>query len=218
MHSNNALKYAVPSLLFALITMLICSSGMSQEATTQISRAPLTIDVGTRLQFESTSTVYQFAPPVREDFYVRIAEKWPGGIAFQYSNEQKLMGIEQGVESLSSLDDCKTLDPWWDPAEISHDDRCNLWLPRQAFLELITTHKTWLAIDTLARQDSTVRWEYQGIVWFFVYSDGSPALLRGIQVKTTRNDELVILDDIDNPLILSAKSTFFSWTLIRVNH
>lgn len=123
------------------------------------------------------------------------------------------MGVEQGVESLSSLDDCKALDPWWDPSEISHDDRCGLWLPKQAFLELTTTKKTWLAIDTLARQDSTVRWEYQGKVWFLVTSNKAPVLLRGIMVKTTRNDELIVLDDIDNPIILSVKSTFFSWNL-----
>ena len=212
------IPHCVSALFIALLTVLVPSIATSQEATIQISRSPLTIDVGTRLTFESTSTVYQFAPPVREDFYVTIAEKWPGGVTFQYTNEQKLMGLEQGVESLSSLDDCKALDPWWDPAEISHDDRCNLWLPRHAFLELMTTHKTWLAIDTLARQDSTVRWEYQGNVWFFVTSDGVPVLLRGIQVKTTRNDEFVILDDADNPLILSAKSTFFSWTLLSVDH
>lgn len=171
---------------------------------------------GTRYVYESYAVVHPLQPPVRERYVVDLTEIWPGGVSFKYRVEQSVIGTDEGIQTLTSLDDCRTLDPWWEPSEIEFDDRCELWIPPKVFRELVTTGTSYLSVDRLVRRDSVIRWERAGFVRFLVTRNGYPAMLDAIKVNTSRGDEFIILADAKNPLILSAKSTHFSWTLKEI--
>ena len=172
---------------------------------------------GARLHYESYSTVHPLRPPIREDYTIEILEKWPAGVIFSYEIRQSVLGTETGIQSLSSLDSCRSLDPWWDPSQSSFDGRCELWISPRQLRELIVEGKTYLSVDTLARKDSVVRWIYDGDASFWVSSGGRRIALDAVRAQTSRGDEFVILKDFDNPLILKAKSSYFSWTLVRID-
>lgn len=176
----------------------------------------LAMQEGIRLEFDAHSVVHPLRPPVQENFVLHIHETWKGGISFRYEIQQKVMGEEQGFQSLSSLDTCTAIDPWWEPMKTDYDNRCEFWVPERIFRELITDGKSYLSVDTEARRDSVVRWEVIGKTLFLVTLDDHPVLLDAIRIKTSRDDSFLILNDVDNALILEAKSTFFSWRLQKI--
>lgn len=183
-----------------------------------IERSGVNIAQGTQLFYESYSTVHPLRPPIREDYAITIVEKWAYGVIFQYTINQSVLGKETGIQALSSLDACTSLDPWWEPTETDYDGRCELWVSPQHLIALLTEGKTYLAVDTLARKDSVVRWEYEGRSSYRLKIDGRPVSLDAIVATTSRGDRFVIYADVENPLILSAKSSYFSWNMTAIVH
>ena len=203
-----------PIFLWGIATSVILCSAHAAAQPVVISRdGAVEQSVGTQYVYESYAIVHPLQPPVRESYSVELTELWPGGVSFKYRVEQSVIGTEEGIQTLTSLDDCKTIDPWWEPSEIEFDDRCELWISPKAYRELVTTGTSYLTVDKLARHDSVVRWERTAFVHFLVTRNGYPAMLNALKAQTSRGDEFIILADPDNPLILSAKSTHFSWTL-----
>lgn len=180
-----------------------------------IIRHGLQIAQGTRLFYESHAVVHPLRPPVRETYEIEIAEKWTGGVIFNYEITQSVLGTESGIESLSSLDDCRSLDPWWEPSQTSFDGRCELWISPKHLRELIADGKTYLAVDTLVRKDSAVRWTYEGSQAYRLNVGGKMTSVPAVIATTSRGDRFVILKDFGNPLILQAESSYFSWKLLR---
>ncbi len=190
--------------------------GVPAEDAAGVSREPFVLKPGVRLSYEAWSIVQVFAPPVREDFVITMRDVWAGGVSFSYSVSQKVIGESTGIQTLSSLDDCARLDPWWEPSATDFDDRCELWISKNSYRELKATGKTWIAVDTVVRRDTVVRWERGRDVRYLCTLDGRPVLLNAMSVKTSRGDEFVLLDDEKNPLILSAKTAAFSWSLREI--
>ena len=172
---------------------------------------------GTRLHYESYAIIHPLRPPIREDYTIEIVDKWGAGVIFSYEVRQSVLGTSTGIQSLSSLDACRSIDPWWDPAQTSFDGRCELWISPQQLRELIVEGKTYLAVDTIERKDSVVRWSFDGDVVYWVSIDGRRVALDGIRAHTSRADEFIILKNFENPLILKAKSSYFSWDLVKID-
>ena len=177
---------------------------------------PIVNQAGLHLEYQAWSAERLYAPLVREDFNIDILDTWTGGVTFRYTANQRVLGMTSGLQTLTSLDDCQALDPWWEPSKIAHDDRCELWMPSDKFRELIVEHKTYLAVDSLVRRDSVVRWDYMGKIIYPCEINGQIVLLQAIQVKTSRDDVIVILDDVDYPLILSMNASYFKWELVKI--
>ena len=202
--------------IFTLALFFVCFFPRVVYGQSVFEQPVLSMQEGMRLSFEAHSVVHPLRPPVQENFELVLSEVWDSGISFRYEIVQKVMGKAQGLQTLSSLDTCTALDPWWEPMQTDYDDRCEFWVPKFVFRELLTEGRSYLSVDTEARRDSTVRWENVGKTLFLVTLDGRPTLLEAIRVKTSREDEFLILNDVSNPLILSAKSTFFSWRLQKI--
>lgn len=191
-------------------------SGQNPQSQAVITKSPISLAPGLLLEYEAYSHTHPYRPPVREDFTIKLTEVWPDGVSFQYSSKDETIGVSSGMESLSSMDDCPNLDPWWEPMSIGHDDRCELWASRHVLQEIVTTGVSWMNIDTAARQDTSVRWNFEEYVRYLCILDGRPQLLNAIKVKTSREDEIIMLDDPRNPLILRIKSMYFNWDLRKI--
>ena len=206
----------VISLLIALVGMSFGFPAMAQD--TSLERSQIELKPGSRMDYEGYSVVSPLRPRVREDFSITIRDQWLNGVSFSYGLEQKVIGSEQGIQVLSSLDDCGSIDPWWEPMATDFDNRCELWISKKAYRELKGTGKTWLSIDTLVRNDATVRWEIIGEENFPCSVQGIPRLLHAIHIKTNRGDDVLVLDDPNNPLILAIESAYFAWKLISIRN
>ena len=202
------------SILIGLLFAFACHVACAQDTSWEYSQ--LELRPGTQLSYEAYSVVSPLSPRVREDFTITIRDLWPNGVTFLYALEQKVIGAEQGMQTLSSLDDCASIDPWWEPMSVDFDNRCELWISKKAFRELKGIGKAWLSVDTLVRNDSTVRWEMPVSVQFPCKVNGVPRLLRALRVKTNRGDDVIVLDDPQNPLILAIESAYFAWKLLSV--
>ena len=205
-------------LVMALALFAFSGPALADPAPGILERPALAPQPGTQYAFEGYSRPHVLAATLREDFTIVLREIWRGGVSFQYSTEQKVLGDARGVLTLSSLDDCRSLDPWWDPDETDSDTRCELWIPRSLYMSLVASGFGHLAVDTIMRRDDPVRWELKGRTRYRCRENGHAVELPALIVHTARNDEFVILDDPDNPLILRAESTYFRWLLREVRH
>ena len=199
----------------ALLLCLCASEGFAEPLVAAV-RASLPMRPGTQMVFRARATDHPMRPMVEEDFALDILETWPAGVTFRYSVEQKVIGTESGIQTLSSLDVCTTLDPWWDPGETSFDDRCEFWIPQHVFREIAVLGKSYLSIDTLARRDSVVRWELKERTDYLLEIDGRAVRLAALVIRTSRDDTVIVLDDPRNPLILAIRSTYFEWELTEI--
>ena len=192
---------------------------MAQSPDTNIiQQAAIQNKPGVSIEYESWATTYAYRPPVREDYTIKILETWKGGITFRYLIKQSTLGEVSGNQTLTSLDDCTSLDPWWEPDKVEFDGHCQLWIPAKKLTELKVENKTYLPVDTVVRHDSVVRWDFQKKLEYPCEIDNQTVLLKAVKAKTSREDEVVILDDPDNPLILSIKSTNFSWRVVKISN
>ena len=178
----------------------------------------LPVSPGTRLFFRAQSTDHPMRPMMEENFTLEIMETWTSGVTFKYEIAQMVIGEESGIQSLSSMDTCAAIDPWWDPGETSHDDRCEFWIPAKVYRELVVNHISYLAVDTLMRRDSVVRWELKERTSVKLELNGRPVRVDALVIQTSRNDKIVVLDDPANPLILGMESFYFAWELVSVSN
>ena len=204
-------------IFIAWISLLLSHSLMAQEPT-WLEHRQFDLKPGMKLVYEAYSSGNIMGQRIREDYAITIRDLWLNGVTFQYALNQKVLGYEQGLQTLSSLDDCASIDPWWEPSAMDFDDRCELWISKKAFRELKGMGKAWLNVDTVMRNDTTVRWEFLAIVQYSCNVDGIPRIFRALLLKTNRGDDVVVLDDPQNPLILSIKSAYFEWKIIAINH
>ncbi len=202
--------------LISFLSMHPASAG--EPVGESVIQTTMPMGPGTRLEFRASATDHPMRPMIEENFALEILETWTAGITFKYEVNQQVIGTDTGIQTLSSLDTCTTLDPWWDPGETSFDDRCEFWIPASTYRELLVNHKSYLSIDTLARKDAVVRWEQTGKTHFSVKINGRPVLVEALVIHTSRNDDIMIMNDPDNPLILAIQSTFFAWELVSVSN
>ena len=173
---------------------------------------------GLHIEYDAWVAAGSFNQYVREDYVIDILETWKGGVMFRYTTIQSALGDIVGIQTLTSLDDCTVLDPWWSPDEMEYDDRCELWIPGKNLIELLVDNRTFLNIDKLARRDSSVRWEFQKEVSYPCEINHQTVMLKAILVTTSRNDEIIILNDPEYPLILGIDSSYFRWRVRRIRN
>ena len=215
--------------LFALVLCCAClwTSHVAAETdnTTQniapcyittITHLP-SLHPGSTLSYTALSVIHPLRPPIKENYTVTIDEIWRYGVRFAYNITQSVLGTATGFQTLSSLDTCSKIDPWWEDNHSDFDDRCELWISRQNYFDLMTDKKTYIAVDTEVRKDSVVRLEFIDYVDFPCTVHNAFTLLPAFRVRSSRNDTFIILDNPDNPLILSAESAYFSWHLDAIN-
>lgn len=218
MHSIATLRQLTNRVLRFFTYILLPSMAHATPAFPTLENTAIDESPNTVYQFEAYAKPHPLASTYREDFHIILREKWPSGVSFQYFTEQKVLGDSTGTITLSSLDDCKSLDPWWDPNETLDDAHCELWIPKKLYLALITSGVGYLPVDTQWRRDTSVRWELKDRIPYRVEIDGHTRILDALHVESNRDDVFIILEDIENPLILSVQSQFFSWKLLRVSH
>ncbi len=79
------------------------------------------------------------------------------------------------------------------------------WVSREVFRELRDNGFTTITVDKYIRKDAIVIAELKGITAFSVKVNGKETLLKAIEVLTDKSDKLLILDELQNPLVLSAE-------------
>ncbi|MFC1716162.1 hypothetical protein ACFL6S_20995 [Candidatus Poribacteria bacterium] len=79
------------------------------------------------------------------------------------------------------------------------------WVSREAFRELRDNGFTTITVDRHVRKDAIVIAELSGVTIFTVKVNGRETELKAIAVSTDKGDKLLILDELQNPLVLSAE-------------
>lgn len=79
------------------------------------------------------------------------------------------------------------------------------WVSREVFRELRDNGFTTITVDKYIRKDAIVIAELKGITAFTVKVNGKETHLKAIEVLTDKSDKLLILDELQNPLVLSAE-------------
>jgi len=79
------------------------------------------------------------------------------------------------------------------------------WVSKEVFRELRNNGFTTITVDRHIRKDAIVIAELKGVNISTVKLNGKDTKLKAIAVSTDKGDELLILDELQNPLVLSAE-------------
>lgn len=78
------------------------------------------------------------------------------------------------------------------------------WVSSEVLKEIRDSGFTTIAIDQTNRKDTIVMAELKGVTTFNLEINSKKVDLEAIQIQTDKGDKLLILDDLQNPLVLSA--------------
>ena len=79
------------------------------------------------------------------------------------------------------------------------------WVSREVFRELRDNGFTTITVDKYVRKDAIVIAELKGVTVFSMKINGEETDFKAIEVSTDKGDKLLILDEAQNPLVLSAE-------------
>jgi hypothetical protein len=112
---------------------------------------------------------------------------------------------KSGVYKSDAFNKSHTYDIDWEPPTETESLGTAPWVSREVFSELRDNGFTTVIIDKITRKDSIVIAELKGMTTFPVVVNGKKQNLKAVQVYTDKGDKLLILDEIQNPLVLSAE-------------
>ena len=154
--------------------------------------------------------------PGGDYFRVHISDPGPERRIFD------IYGYVAGVPDIISridllrTDDFPVLNPWWIGGEVYSQDEGFIWLPTSGYRRLRADGAFEWLLDTIEREDRYLLLQDAGEAVFSCEVRGEVRVLRGRKIISAKGDRLIVLDDVENPLIVSMESTYFSWRLIRV--
>ena len=93
----------------------------------------------------------------------------------------------------------------WEATEETAPKGTAPWLSREAFRELRDNGFTTITVDKHVRRDAMLIAELKGVTAYPVKINGKDSKLKAIEVLTDKRDKLLVLDELKNPLVLSAE-------------
>lgn len=93
----------------------------------------------------------------------------------------------------------------WSPTSETITKSTFPWISYEVFQELRDNGFSTIVVDKDVRKDAIVMSELKGIASFAVDVNGKKMNLKAMEVSTDKGDKLLILDELQNPLVLSAE-------------
>lgn len=178
--------------------------------TVLLTRRPLPLDVGLEMDYH---TVQQH--PRRDTFRSRVRvlsvdrglRQEPSRVRFQWRifERERMKGQnEMGHITTTGIPAGRSYDPWWTNGQDLVSHHGHMWLSQKACEELLRTGETRFAISVTHRRDREGTLRRVAEVGFDTRVDGHPVTLTALELKSEREDKLVVLADCANPLVLEA--------------
>jgi len=114
---------------------------------------------------------------------------------------------QAGTYKIQSYDKSRDYSVNWEMLSNEASDGTAPWLSKDVFRELKKNGFTAVNINKQLRKDAIVMAELKGMTKFPVILNGKEVKLDAIQLNTDKGDKLIILDEMQNPLVLSAEVT-----------
>lgn len=112
---------------------------------------------------------------------------------------------QSGTFKIASLDKSHNYGVDWKTGADEASDGTAPWVSKDVFRELKKNGFTTITMNKQIRKDAIVMAEIKGMTKFPVILNGKEEELEAIQVNTDKGDKLLILDEMGNPLVLSAE-------------
>ena len=196
------------ALLVAVVALAAAAPLVAE--TVVLTRRPLPLDIGLELDYR---TVQQnprqdtFTSRVRVLSVDRGLRREPSRVRFQWQifERERMKGQnEMGHITTTGIPAGRSYDPYWTNGQDLVSHHGHMWLSQRACEELTRTGETRFAISVTHRHDKEGVLRRVGEVGFDTRVDGQPVTLTALELKSDREDKLVVLADCANPLVLEA--------------
>lgn len=111
---------------------------------------------------------------------------------------------DRGTVTSSGLRRGRSMNAWWAPGQAVTTRDTHVWMSVEACEELRSSDETRFAVDVNLRRDEALRVRRVRAVDFPVLVDGRPVTLRAMELRSERDDRIVMLDQCEHPLVLEA--------------
>lgn len=112
---------------------------------------------------------------------------------------------QSGIYMVDEFDKSHDYGVVWNSEEETTGNSTAPWISREAFRELRNNGFTAMTLDKHIRKDAIMIAELKGMSIFAVWVNGKEVKLNAIEVLTDKGDKLFVLDELQNPLVLSAE-------------
>jgi hypothetical protein len=109
---------------------------------------------------------------------------------------------ERGVVTTTGLSSGRSFNAWWSQGEEQVTSDTQLWLSQAACQELMAQGHTTYAMDRRIRGDGALRLERVRESRYVVRLGGEEVELAALELRSEREDRVVMLADCANPLVL----------------
>jgi len=148
----------------------------------------------------------------------RAAEGSPETVRFRwriFDSPQRPNMDDRGMVTTTGLRRGRAMNAWWSPGQEVTTRDTHVWLSVEACEELHAREETQFAIDVNLRRDTALRLRRVRSVEVPVELNGRQVVLRGMELRSSREDRLVMLDNCEHPLVLEADIPGISLMRIR---
>ena len=193
----------------------ICYDTPATAEIRQIQFSALSMASGTQLRFDTK----QFYPSNSHyetliDIDAFAADERAFSYGYRYDDDHF---EARGHSTILNPSDCRALDPWWSGGSTTSSDRCELWLSTIAFAELKREGHTHFDLDVQVRGDRGLMLFVESSGHFSLQINGQNTEVKALELSSSQGDLLWVLDDPENPLVLSAKlPRIYSWQLTHI--
>ena len=220
--SFSARDKAMVVVSISLLLATALSTAPSAE-TVLLKLRPLPLQEGLELEYATKQR-----HPRRDNFTSRVRivnieegrHSEPSRVRFHWEiTDKNRRGAqsEMGHITTTGIPQGRSYDPWWTDGEDIVTSHNHMWLSQAACRELAQRGETRFAISVTHRNDKEVALKVVGEVTFETRIDGHPASLAAVELKSARNDTLIVLNDCENPLVLQANIPgVHQWRLVNV--
>ncbi len=222
-HSADALsldQMAARLAAAALLAVIAALAAPAVAETVYLKRRALPLTEGLELDFHTVQQRPQrdtYTSSVHVLSVDRGLRGEPGPVRFQWRifEREKLKGQDEaGVITTTGLLAGRSYNPWWSNGTTEISGHTHVWLSQRACEELERAGQTTYALDLSHRSDKEMALRKVAEVSFEVRVDGAPVQMTAMELRSEKEDTLLVLADCAHPLVLEADiAGIYQWKL-----
>jgi len=149
---------------------------------------------------------------------VRIEDVKPSKIHYKWWENYPTGKVQTGDWVMTNLNSSRNYNSWWHNGEYKYTEDTAPWISKSVFKELKKHGKSILNIDVDGRGDRNLQIYLDKETDFSLLIDNKPENLNILLAYTDKGDKLKILNDPENPLVISANiSKSYNWYVTSIS-
>ena len=148
---------------------------------------------------------------------VRVENVKPDKIHYKWWENYPAGRVQSGDWIMTDLASSRNYNSWWHHGEYKYTEDTAPWISKIVYRELKEKGNSVLNIDVDGRGDKNLKLYLEEQSEYNILLNNKNKTLKALAAHTNKGDNLIILDDPENPLVLLANvSNIYEWHVTKI--